>query len=311
MVDFDEHAADVKTPAIDVILNGTSGTAEEGSDDKLRELFDRHGCRVRLHRVEQGEKIPEVAAAAIRDGARVIVAGGGDGTINAVAAEVAGTDAVLGVLPLGTLNHFAKDLGIPLEIEEAVAVIAAGREASVDIAEVNGHCFINNSSIGIYPRIVHAREQWQHRHGLGKGLALALAVIDVLRGYRQIGVRLEVEGKARQVSGPFVFVGNNEYNVEGFDLGSRDSLSGGLLSVYVAHRVGRLGLLGLLLRALVGRLRTADGFDVYTAREISVEPHGARVDVSTDGEIIGMKSPLEYRIRPGALRVIVPAPTTA
>jgi diacylglycerol kinase family enzyme len=236
----------------------------------------------------------------------VIVAAGGDGTVSSVAAALVGTPIVLGVLPLGTLNHFAKDLGIPADLAEAVAVLVDGRAAPVDVGDVNGRIFVNNSSLGLYPDIVRDRERQQKRLGRGKWPALLWASIAALRRYPFLGVSLVVDGKAVSRRTPFVFVGNNEYLMEGFAIGAREGMEDGLLSLYVAQRPGRWRLLLLVLRALVGRLRQARDFDAMLASEITVQSRRKRLRVATDGEVTVMKPPLEYRIRPASLIVMRP-----
>ena len=150
----------------------------------------------------------------------VIVAGGGDGTVSTVAAALVDTDICLGVLPLGTLNHFAKDLGLPLDLEAAVRCIATGVTSRVDVGEVNGRVFVNNSSLGLYPDIVRDREQQQKRFGRGKWHALLRASIAALRRYPFLQVSLAVEGRERAYRTPFVFIGNNAYRMEGLTMAS-------------------------------------------------------------------------------------------
>ncbi|MCA1619077.1 MAG: hypothetical protein LC795_07150 [Acidobacteria bacterium] len=263
--------------------------------------FERAGGR------ESGGPPAFFVRRALSEGARAVVAGGGDGTVGSVAGALAGTDLPLGVLPLGTLNHFAKDLGIPLGLEEAARNVCEGRVVSVDVGEVNGQVFVNNSSLGLYPRIVRRREKLQEREGSGKWSALARAGLAVLRRHPFLNVRLDADGRRITRKTPFVFVGNNEYETEGLQLGGRSRLDAGRLSLYVAHRTGRLGLLRLVLSALLGRLRQAHDFDALRAEEIWVETRRAkRLPVATDGEVTVMTTPLHYRVRPGALKVIVP-----
>jgi diacylglycerol kinase family enzyme len=251
--------------------------------------------------------VTEFARRALSDGARAVVAGGGDGTISSVAAMLVGTGRPLGVLPLGTLNHFAKDLRIPLSLEEAARNVCEGREVAVDVGEVNGRIFVNNSSLGLYPRIVHRREKLQEREGSGKWAAFVRASLAVLRRYPFLYVRLDADGQRIVRKTPFVFVGNNEYQMESLEMGGRACLDAGCLSLYVAHRTGRLGLLRLALSALFGRLRQAHDFDALNAQEIWVETRRPkRLPVATDGEVNVMTTPLHYRVRPGALKVIVP-----
>ncbi len=292
---------------IPVIVNATAGNGST-SDwvAGLERNFAAAGLRARVQVVQQGSDIAPAVAAAVKQGADIVVAGGGDGTVSAVAAGLVDTGVALGVLPMGTLNHFAKDLGIPLEQEQAVAVLATGRQLEVDVGEVNGRIFINNSSLGLYPDIVRDREQRQRRLGHGKWRALLAASIAAARRYPVLTVQIEVDGETLVRRTPFVFIGNNEYTMEGFEIGEREVLDRGLLSLYLTHRMGRFGLLQLALMALLRRLNQARDFDVLTAREFVVKTGHRRLRVATDGEVTVMEPPLQYRLRPGSLRVIVP-----
>jgi diacylglycerol kinase family enzyme len=293
---------------IPVIVNASAGNGSNPDWAKgLQDRFTAAGLQVQLLVMQQGSEIAPAVAAAVQRGAGLVVAGGGDGTVSAVAAGLVGTGVTLGVLPMGTLNHFAKDLAIPLEQQQAIAVIAAGRRLDVDVGEVNGRIFINNSGLGIYPDIVRDREQRQRRLGHGKWRALLEASISAARRYPVLGVQIEVDGKTLTRRTPFVFVGNNEYTMEGFNIGERAALDRGRLSLYLTHRMGRFGLLHLALLALFRRLDQARDFDVLTARGFVVNTHHRRLRVSTDGEVTVMETPLSYRIRAGALRVLVPA----
>ena len=295
------------TPII-VIVNATAGTGLPADwAEQLQGKFTHSGLQALVKVVQSGSDIEATVKAAVKQGAQVVVAGGGDGTVSAVAAVLVGTQVTLGVLPMGTLNHFAKDLGIPLAQEEAIAVIAGNRRVSVDAGEVNGRIFINNSSLGLYPDIVREREKRQHRLGHGKWRALLAASIGAARRYPVVKVHVEVDGKTLVRSTPFVFIGNNEYTMEGFEIGARAALDKGTLSLYLTQRLGRFGLLQLAVRALFKRLQQARDFDMLTAREFVVRTGHKRLRVATDGEVNLMDTPLQYRVRPGALRVIVPA----
>jgi diacylglycerol kinase family enzyme len=264
------------------------------------------GLGAQVLQVDGGQQLLAAADDAVKQGARLVIAGGGDGTVSAVASRLVDTEAALGVLPLGTLNHFAKDLGIPLELDAAIDAIARGREVRVDVAEVNGHVFINNSSLGLYPDIVLDRERQRRRLGRGKWTALLSAAVHAARRYPVLSVRIGVNGEQLDRRSAFVFIGNNQYNMEGFEIGERAHLSGGELSLYMTQRTGRFGLLRLALRALTGRLRQARDFDMLTATELVVRTPQRQLRVATDGEVRLLQVPLNYRIRPGALRVMVP-----
>lgn len=296
---------------IAVIINAGAGCGY-ASDwvEQLAASFSRAGLDAAITLAASGEDMIATATQAVEDGAPIIVAGGGDGTINAVASVVVGSGVRFGVLPLGTLNHFAKDLGIPLELEAAIANVASGTPVKVDVGEVNGRIFLNNSSLGLYPDIVRDREKQQRRLGRGKWLAFSWALVAALRRYPFLNVQLKLNDKVHARRTPFVFIGNNEYLMEGLNIGERERLNGGRLSLYVAQRPGRLGLLRLALRALFGRLSQASDFDVLTTTEMEIATRHRRLRVATDGEVTVMNTPLQYRLRAAALDVIVPAPDT-
>jgi diacylglycerol kinase family enzyme len=295
-----------------VIVNGSAGCGYDGPwAEALRAKFTAHGLDAAVTLAKDGAAMVACAEDALARGAPVVAAGGGDGTINAVASVLAGSAAAFGVLPLGTLNHFAKDLRIPLALDDAIANIAHGVRKQVDVGEVNQRIFLNNSSLGLYPDIVRDRERQQRRLGRGKWLAFAWSVLAALRRYPFLSVRLKLNGEQHARRTPFVFIGNNEYTMEGFNIGERARLDGATLSLYVAQRPGRIGLLLLALRALTGKLAQAKDFDILRAPELVIETRHKRMRVATDGEVTVMATPLRYRIRPGALTVIVPAPGVA
>lgn len=293
--------------AIPVILNAAAG--EGWSDDRigaLEALFARAGAPAAILRAADGREVREQAERALHERPPVLVAAGGDGTVSAVASLVHSSATALGVLPLGTFNNFARDLGIPLQVEAAVAVVARGRRVAVDLGEVNGRVFVNNSSLGLYADLVRDRRRHQRRLGGGKRRALAWAALTVLRRSPFLRLAVMLDGQEAHYRTPFLFVGNNEYTMQGFDIGRRASLQAGRLSLYLTHRGTRLGLVALALRALAGRLRQARDFESTTAREIEVATRHRYARVAADGELFMMATPIRYRIRPAALQVLVP-----
>jgi diacylglycerol kinase family enzyme len=290
-----------------VIVNGGAGHGhDDEAADELRNKLGEAGLDAELVLAKDGDEMIASARRALQQGVKLVAAGGGDGTINAVASVVVGSGVHFGVLPLGTLNHFAKDLGIPLELDEAVRNLASGTPRKIDVGEVNGRIFLNNSSLGLYPDIVRDREKQQRRLGRGKWLAALWAAVGALRRYPFLSMRLVVEGKRLARRTPFVFIGNNRYTMEGLAIGERDCLDDGLLSLYVAQHPTRLGLLRFALDALRGKLGSERNFDVFETTEFDIETHHARLHVATDGEVTAMDAPLRYRVRPGALTVLVP-----
>lgn len=280
-----------------------------GPDDpqaRILELFRAQGEEPRLLQPESGRDLAAIARDAAESSDDIVVAAGGDGTISTVAGALVGSDKVLGVLPVGTLNHFAKDLGIPLDLEAAVRTITEGNATAVDVGEVNGRIFINNSSLGIYPQIVSRREAQQQRLARGKWTAFFWATIQALRRFPFLDLRVAFEGQQIVRRTAFLFVGNNEYKIAGFELGSRGCINAGKLGLYLSHGTGRLGLFRLAFHALFGRVDQAKDFDVFCVSEARIETRKRRLLVACDGEVERMQTPLHYRIRPAALRVLVP-----
>jgi YegS/Rv2252/BmrU family lipid kinase len=306
-----ENSGSVKR-AISVVVNAASGGGNgEREIARLQEIFRQAGLDARILPARSGGELRSIVKSAMRDNPAMVVAGGGDGTVSTVASLLRGSGIALGVLPLGTLNHFARDLGIPLDLGQAVATLAAGHVIDIDVGEVNGKTFLNNSSLGIYPDMVRDRDRQQRRLGRGKRWAMVWATITALRRSPFLEVSLTLDGKERSYRTPFVFIGNNSYLMEGFDIGRRESLRDGRLSIYVTQRRTRLGLIALGFLALFARLRQARDFEALTAQSIGVRTRRKHLHVATDGEVSLMETPLAYRVVPRDLRVVAPAPTPA
>jgi diacylglycerol kinase family enzyme len=281
-----------------VLVNTASGTMSRAAErERLRALLPEAEF---VETADGAELLRTIEG----DTSEVVVAAGGDGTVSAVASRIAGTGRALGVIPGGTWNHFAKDLGVPPELEGAVRVIRAGRTRLVDIAEVNGRTFINNSSLGLYVEIVREREKFRH-HGVRKWIAFVAALVETLAHWPIVRVRIEIEGTAVERRTPFVFVGNNRYRMEGLRMGSRDRLDEGQLTVLTARHLSRWGLARMAIAGLTGGVHNSRDLDVLGAHDVLVKTK-RRVQVALDGEVVRMSSPLHYRIRPGELKVIAP-----
>jgi diacylglycerol kinase family enzyme len=293
---------------VTVLVNPGAGGGKPGAlPEKIAAAFTEAGAAARVVVVHRAGDMDREVEAAIAAGSAAVVAAGGDGTVSSVAAAVLGTRIPLGILPLGTLNHFSKDLGLPQDLAEAVRVIVAGRTAGVDVGEVNGRIFLNNSSIGIYPDIVMEREALRQQ-GHRKWIAFGIATARVISRYPGVYVSLRVGATPRVHRTPFVFVGNNEYLAEGIRLGKRPRMDGGVLSAYLAPRLHARDLPRLAFRALLGRVRHDPSFESFTAESLEVATFGRRLRVALDGEVTLLTSPLRYRSHPAALEVITPAP---
>lgn len=277
----------------------------KGESDEVAAALSQSGIDAAIEAVD-GDAIRERADAAVSAGAALIIVGGGDGSVSSVAQAVAGTDAKLAILPLGTLNHLARDLGIPLKLQEAASLVGSGQALKVDVAEVNGRTFVNNAAIGLYPLMVVDREAQQSRLGRSKRLAMLVASLRTLMRFHHHRLRLSVDGGNARVDTPLLFVGNNDYRLALPAAGQRDSLDDGQLCVMVMRRKGVPGFLAAVARALLGIQRADDMVRIDGVQRLRVDSARSVITLALDGETLAMKPPLEFRIRPGALRVIAP-----
>lgn len=288
-----------------VFLNANSGNGG-ASQQQIAALLSSSGCAATFTALTRSV---DVKALAKGEPANVLfIAAGGDGTVNCVASAVAGSARPLGVLALGTLNHFARDLQLPLELEPAVAVIARQHTRRVDAAEVNGHIFVNNSSLGAYPRMVIVREHLK-QNGRNKWASLVYASVRSFLRFRRLQVEIIVDGQQRVCITPFVFIGNNEYSLDGLKTGERARLDAGELSLYLAPGANRADILRMAFAALVGRIHEDPVYQAINVQQFSVlARHRHHLRVSLDGEVLRLRCPLHYRTLPGALNVLCPTP---
>ncbi len=304
--------------AVPVIINASAGWLRGAS------LATRTGQVVRAFRqtglspdvkVVPPERLAHAVWEARARGALVVFVGGGDGTISTAASVLAGTPTALGVLPLGTRNHFALDLGLARDLPRAVQAYADGSIQAIDIGEVNGRVFVNNLSLGLYPAAVTDGARHHQHLGVPKGAALAFALLGALWRLPRVRVHIHAPGLFEDHAGcdaPFVMVGNNEYAFEAGRFARRGALDRGELAVYWAPGLGRAGMAWAGLRAVVTRRLARDpalARLLVPAVVLTCRPR--LVDVALDGEVQRMRSPLRIRSRKQALRVIVPGPRHA
>jgi len=293
--------------AVPVLLNKGGGAvaADAGIADKVEAALRDAGVDAEIELIEGGDCEVRCKAIAERGDALLIV-GGGDGTISAAASALVGTKTKLGILPLGTLNHFSRDLGIPADLGEAAKLIAAGSEKRVDVAEMNGRIFINNSAIGLYPLMVVDRDLQRKRLGRSKRLAMLVASLRALARFNHQRLTLTVNDEKARIDTPLLFVGNNDYRLDIGAPGQRESLDDGELCVLVMRKKTRTGLIGASIRALFDRTRRDDMVRIDSVERLRVGSHRGQLAVSLDGEVVRSAPPLDYRIRKQALTVIAP-----
>jgi diacylglycerol kinase family enzyme len=293
-----------------LILNDGARSLDDGASSPdalvIVEAFRASGMAVHL-RIAPAPRLYEMLVTAVKERPDAIVVGGGDGSISTAAHCVAGTGIPLGVLPLGTLNHFARDLGVPLTWRDAVAVVARGECRVVDVGEVNGRVFINNCSLGSYAEAVRKRDALRRLHGSGKWWAMILATFTVFRRLRRIRVRIEANEGTRLLRTPFVVVANNRYSGRVLDYSLRPRLDEGRLWIYTTRARRHGDMLRFMWQSLLRNIDDVDGLEKIEVGEATLVHDYAGLPVAIDGELIALQSPLRFRSRPGALRVIVPS----
>jgi diacylglycerol kinase family enzyme len=292
---------------VTVLLNrgGGAAAADPRIGDKVAAALGAAGLKVDVELVT-GSDCPVRCRAIAERGDELLIVGGGDGTISAAASALVGTKTLLGILPLGTLNHFAKDLGIPMKIEDAARLIAKRSARQVDVAEMNEHVFINNSAIGLYPLMVRDRDIQQRRLGRSKRLAMVVASARTLLRFGHQRLTLTVNDEKARIDTPLLFVGNNDYRIDIGAPGERESIEDGRLSVFVMRKKTRRGFIGASIRALLNRTRDDDMVKLENVERLRVSSRRKALAVSLDGEVVRAETPLDYKIRKKALRVIAP-----
>jgi diacylglycerol kinase family enzyme len=290
-------------PTLPVIVNAAGGAAGRAGDslaDRIEAAFAAAGQPISFELVD-GSALRDVLER--NSSAPRMVVGGGDGTLNTAAAVAARYGTELAILPLGTLNHFAGQLEIPNDLDEAARLAAAGAAKCVDLGEAGDRVFVNNLSAGGYVELVRRREASR----LPKFLATIPAAWRTMRELRSRRFDLTIDGKACSISTPLLFVGNNRYEVEYGHPGERFALDDGLLSTYALAPLSRTALVMAAMRALAGHPRMNRDFVLdRTAHEVRIDGPGASLEVALDGECCRFDLPLTIRILPRALAVVAP-----
>ncbi|MEP7115576.1 MAG: diacylglycerol kinase family protein [Ilumatobacteraceae bacterium] len=289
-----------------VFVNSDAGSVGEADQSmgEIADAFRRVGVEVEVAAVDAHD-LPAAMRGAWRPGVEAIIIAGGDGTINCAAGAAVGSDIVLGVLPMGTFNHFAKDLGVPDDLPGAVKFLAEAEVADIDIGEVNGRVFVNNASIGVYPTMVADREAIRRQRGWGKIRAAPVAIVHTLRRLPVHHMRLTIdESGPETVATPFLFVGNGLFDQHGERLGTRTSLDDHRLGVYVIATTGRWRLVANAIRARFGGIDAAGQTRRRAAESLAVDCDESTLKIALDGEPTDLRAPLKFRSRAGALRVL-------
>ncbi|MGQ3051251.1 MAG: diacylglycerol/lipid kinase family protein [Roseateles sp.] len=297
-----------------VVFNRASG---RGDRDEVGPAVEAAcaaaGRPCELFPVDKPGRLAETAGRAVqraRETAGIVVAAGGDGTINGVTQAVLGSGCRFGVLPRGTFNYFARTHGIPVDLEGALQVLLTEDAVAVQVGLVNGRVFLVNASLGLYPQLLEEREAWKQQFGRSRLVALGAGIRTLMRGHRSLRLTIEQGGQARQVRTATLFVGNNALQMEQVGLPESQAIDAGCLAGVMLKPVGRWTLLALLARGAFGQLGEADQVQNFAFRRLTVTARsfGARrIKVATDGEVLRMSMPLRFEVSAHPLMLIRPA----
>jgi diacylglycerol kinase family enzyme len=318
------HSTPVPTTdgPLHIVFNLGSGAGDaERAHAAIQQACAEAGREFHLISINDPGQLPARAREAVQraqqaDG--VVVAAGGDGTLNAVAQAVLGSGCAFGVLPQGTFNYFGRTHGIPADTALAMQVLLHAPVMPVQVGRVNDRVFLVNASLGLYPKLLEEREGWKQQFGRSRVVAFGAGLATLLGGYRSLRLRIEVEGRVRDVRTPTLFVGNNALQMEQLGFPLAQAIDHGALAAIMLRPVGRLAMLALVLRGAFGRLGDADQLLSLACVQLTVRParrFGTRpVKVATDGEIVWLPLPLQFAVAPEPLWLIrpdTPAPERA
>ena len=296
---------------VTAILNVGSGSQRQHElAEIVTHVFAKNDIDIAVQLAHRPVDIPRFTRAAVGSGRSMVLAGGGDGTISAVASALSDTETLLGILPSGTFNYFARLLGIPLDPEAAARACIDGEIKSVPLGEVNGRVFLNNSSMGLYPALLRQREESYKRWGRSQFIAYISAAWGLVRPRPHLEMDMLVEGKQKRFSTPLIFAASNRHQIEEFGMPGAPCIDQQKLAFYVLPPVGRLGLFRLGWRMIRRKLTPAKDFQLLCSDEAHVHTRRRSITVAYDGELERMNTPLTFRLKPDAIRVMVPRQTS-
>ena len=295
-----------------VVINAASGHHDaEETIARISAILDEGGRRHEILRVTDPSQIQQVARDAVRRAVEqggIVVAAGGDGTLNAVAQAVHGQGPAYAVLPQGTFNYFGRTHGISQDIEVSTRALLRARMEPVQVGRVNGRLFLVNASLGLYPQLLEDREAAKQQLGRSRLVALFSGLRTLAHSGRQLTLDIEQAGQQRRVRTPTLFVGNNRLQLDRIGIAEEAALETGRLAAIVVRPTSGLAMLGLALRGALGRLGDAENVDSFAFKRMSVAPRRLRrIKVALDGEVLWMQVPLRFDI-PEPLLLMLPAP---
>lgn len=310
---------------VSLILNRHAGQQLVNGEQLVTQLTDyfiQHGCEVQLYQPDDADAFTQAIEHALQQQAAqpgVLVAAGGDGTLNAVAHRLwqamqrmpALHTVALGIIPLGTFNYVARALQIPLDPLHAAAVIVQGQPRLIHIGRVNQYIYLNNAAMGLYTHLIQQRERDNRRFGRYRWVAALSGLTVLLKQHHRLKLRMLVDSQSSALLTSMVFFGNNQLQLSDFKLNLAECAAQGKLAGFAMQNVSRWQILGLLASLQVGRFEQAPAVQCYCADQIQIDTGRPQVKLAIDGEIVSVKPPLQFSVAKHALKIMVPHATTS
>lgn len=291
------------------ILNQNAGTIIGTGTDvferKLTDTFKAAGHEITIETVDP-KQLGDTIKSAAKRGYDAIVVGGGDGTVNAAAAVLLGKRTALGILPLGTVNRLARDLDLTADVDAALRILAEAEPRQIDVGEVNGHIFLNNSFIGLPPMVTERRQSLRGRPLVERLRGYAALPLEVGRSLRRLALVIDDQDTARVHRALTVVVSNNAYSEGASLIPKRPSLKEGRLGLYISKHRNLRQTVWLLMRASLGLWKGDPDLEASEVTKLTIRTNNSRLRVVNDGELLWLETPLRYSIRPKALTVLMP-----
>lgn len=293
-----------------VLMNVGSGSSEK--DQVRQEILDAisaAGGEASIVELKPGTSLDKTIERAVSEAKRtgaILVAAGGDGTLNTVAAHCCRHMIPMGMIPLGTFNYLARALDLPLNPAEAAAALVGGRLRTIHVGYLNNQLFINNASFGLYTNIIRRREAHKSRFGRFRIVALLSAIVTLIRGQRPFAIRIVTPEGVQVRRTTTVFVCNNVFQLENLGLQQTECVKSGRLAVALLKPLRRFDAARLLWRGLTRALSDESKLEQFCAQLFSVDSRRRVVDVVVDGEVVRCTTPLSFRVAHDALQVVVP-----
>jgi diacylglycerol kinase family enzyme len=313
--DTGEHLPSRPVPStapLYIVLNVGSGKSEKSEVRRVIEsVLASAGRTFSVLEVSEAGELSRVAQSAVAEARAtngIVVAAGGDGTINTVAQATLGSDCSFGVLPLGTFNYFSRAHGIPSDVDQACRILLGTSAFQVQVGLVNDRVFLVNASLGLYPRLLEEREEAKSRLGRSRLVAMGAALKTLVTAHLRLRLDIDSKRGKRRLVTPTLFVGNNRLQLERIGF-SGQALDQHRLTAVTLAEVGVFGMLLLVVRAMFGRLADAEEVESFDFDQMTVRSRfaGRRIKVATDGEVELLSAPLSFRVAPHALWLIRPS----